>query len=305
VAEKVLITGASGLIGTRLTEFLLKRGTPVVHLGRRSRGGKVPCFQWSINENKMDAAALDGVTAIIHLAGAGVAERRWSDKRKKEIHDSRVNSTRLLADELKKGKHRVTDFISASAIGYYGFKQNGLLTETNPPGNDFLARVTTQWELESQQIAQSGIRTAQVRIGIVLSAKGGALKQMATPIRFGVGAALGNGKQWMSWIHIDDLCSLFVFLLDNKNLYGPFNAVSETPVTNSDLTKAIAAVLNKPLWLPYIPSFALWLMFGEMAEIILEGSRVSPAKILSHGFLPVFNSLDKALNDLLAPGLRK
>jgi uncharacterized protein len=300
VAEKVLITGASGLIGTRLTKFLLERGTQVVHLGRRSREGSVPCFQWSIDDNKMDAAALDGVTAIIHLAGAGVAEKRWSDKRKKEIRDSRVNSTRLLADELKKGKHNVTDFITASAIGYYGFKDDGLLTETSPPGDDFLAQVTKQWELESQQIALLGIRTAQVRIGIVLSADGGALKQMATPIRFGVGAALGNGKQWMSWIHIDDLCSVFMFLLDNKNLQGPFNAVSETPVTNSDLTKAIAAVLNKPLWLPYIPSFALRLMFGEMAEIILQGSRVSPEKIFSCGFQPKFDTLDKALNDLMA-----
>jgi hypothetical protein len=299
--NKVLITGASGLVGSRLTELLLSKKMEVVHVGRTKRNGSVPSFAWDVDKQQMDAKALAGVNTIVHLAGAGVADKRWTPTRKKEILDSRVQSTRLLYQILKEEKHSVKNIVSASAIGYYGFGlSDQLFTEERPPATDFLASVTTEWEKEVDAIRELEIRVVKIRIGIVLSNKGGALKEMARPIQFGVGAPLGTGQQVMSWIHIDDLCEMFCKAIQDRSLAGAYNGVAPNPVTNAELTKAIASILKKPLWLPNVPPFVLRLLVGEMADIVVNGSKVSAEKILATRFKFQYSQIDDALRNLLS-----
>lgn len=299
--NKVLITGASGLVGLRLTELLLSKKMEVVHVGRTKRDGSVPSFVWDVDKQQMDAKALAGVDTIVHLAGAGVADKRWTPTRKKEILDSRVQSTRLLYQILKEEKHSVKNIVSASAIGYYGFGlSDQLFTEERPPATDFLASVTTEWEKEVDAIRELEIRVVKIRIGIVLSNKGGALKEMARPIQFGVGAPLGTGQQVMSWIHIDDLCEMFCKAIQDRSLAGAYNGVAPNPVTNAELTKAIASILKKPLWLPNVPPFVLRLLVGEMADIVVNGSKVSAEKILATRFKFQYSQIDDALRNLLS-----
>ena len=299
--NKVLITGASGLVGSRLTELLLSKKMEVVHVGRTKRNGSVPSFTWDVDKQQMDAKALAGVDTIVHLAGAGVADKRWTPTRKKEILDSRVQSTRLLFQILKEEKHYVKNIVSASAIGYYGFGlSDQLFTEERPPATDFLASVTTEWEKEVDAIRELEIRVVKIRIGIVLSNKGGALKEMARPIQFGVGAPLGTGQQVMSWIHIDDLCEMFCKAIQDRSLAGAYNGVAPNPVTNAELTKAIASILKKPLWLPNVPPFVLRLLVGEMADIVVNGSKVSAEKILATRFKFQYWQIDDALRNLLS-----
>ncbi len=295
----ILITGASGLIGTHLTEMLLQKGHQVSHLGRSKKSGSIKSFTWNVNRHQMDEDALHGIDTIIHLAGAGVADRRWTEKRKQEILNSRTRSTQLLFNVLKKENHQVTTFVSASAIGYYGFISNDELTENSPAGTDYLANVTKQWEEEVDKIESLNIRIVKIRIGIVLSEKGGALKEMMVPIKFFVGAPLGSGNQYLSWIHIDDLCAMFCKAAEDKNMQGAYNGVGTHPVTNRALTRAIAKALSRPIFLPPIPNFILKLVIGEMADIVLGGSKVSSSKIQRAGFSFQFDNLDKALRDLL------
>ena len=300
MAERILITGASGLIGARLTELLLQQGDEVVHVGRNPRPGRVPSYTWDVPKGIMDRRAVDSVDAIIHLAGAGIADKRWTKARKKEILESRVQSIGLLYEVLKKGNHQVTSFVSASAIGYYGFGDaSKVFTEASPAGVDFLAQVTKQWEEASEKINSKGIRVVKLRIGIVLSEKGGALKSMAAPVKLGVGAALGDGKQYMSCIHLDDLCSAFIKAVKDKSMQGVYNAVGIPPVTNLELTRAIAKILKRPLWLPPVPAFVLKLMLGEMAALVTTGSKVSSEKIQKAGLRFMFPELESSLRDLL------
>jgi hypothetical protein len=299
MSKKILITGASGLIGSQLTTMLLQKGYQVVHLGRSKKSGAVPSFVWDVANQKIDEEALHGISHIIHLAGAGVADKRWSDARKKEILDSRIQSTQLLFDTLKKTNHQVESFISASAIGFYGFTmEETVFNEESKAGSDFLAQVTRQWEEEVDKISLLGIRTVKLRIGIVLSNKAGALVEMAKPVRFGVGAALGTGKQYMSWIHIDDLCNMFVKATEDVNMQGAYNAVCDW-VTNKDFTKSVAQILKRPMLLPPVPAFAMKLLIGEMAAMIVNGSKVSSEKIRKTGFKFSYPDLQSALNDQL------
>jgi uncharacterized protein (TIGR01777 family) len=301
MAKRILITGGSGLIGTRLTELLFQQGHDVAHVGRSQRPGRIPSYAWDVKKGTMDRRALDSVDAIVHLAGAGIADQRWTTVRKKEIIDSRVQSTALLYDVLNEGNHQVKSFVAASAIGYYGFgDDHAVFTEASPAGVDFLAQVTKQWEEASDKINLLGIRVIKLRIGIVLSEKGGALKSMATPIRLGLGAALGTGKQYLSWIHLDDLCGAFIKALDDASMQDVYNAVATQPVTNLEMTGAIAKILNKPLWLPAVPGFVLKLMLGEMAAAVTTGSQVSSEKIRKAGFTFQFTELEKALSDLFS-----
>lgn len=300
MAKNILITGATGLVGSQLTELLLLKGYHVSHLGRTKRTGNVPSYVWNVDNGTIDKDAFQGVDTIIHLAGAGVADKRWTAARKKEILDSRINSTRLLFETLKKETHPVKSFISASAIGLYGFTTGEeVFTEDSKPGTDFLAQVTQQWEEEVDTISSLGIRVVKMRIGIVLSDKGGALPAMAKPIRFGVGASLGSGKQYLSWIHLDDLCAMFLKAVENETMKGAFNVVGPEWVTNQEMTKSIARVLNKPLWLPSIPTFVMKIIIGEMAVIVTNGSKVSSGKIQETGFKFQFTELTAALKDLL------
>ncbi|NOS55906.1 MAG: TIGR01777 family protein [Cyclobacteriaceae bacterium] len=298
--HKILITGASGLVGSRLTEMLLEKGHLVSHLGRQKKTGNIPSFVWDVENKSVDLQAFEGVDTIIHLAGADIADQRWTAQRKKEILESRTHSTKLLFDTLKDHPHTVKTLVGASAIGYYGFGlDEEVFTEESKAGIGFLAEVTRQWEEQVDRIDKLGIRLVKVRIGIVLSEKGGALAEMAKPIRFGVGAPLGSGKQFLSWIHIDDLCAMFIQAVEDQSWHGAYNAVGINWVTNAELTKAIAHVLKKPLWLPPIPDFIMKLILGEMAGMVLNGSKVSSAKIQKAGFQFKYTDLKEALKNLL------
>ncbi len=300
MAKKILITGASGLVGSRLTALLLQKGYQVSHLGRAKKSGAVPSFVWDVENGTIDSAAFEGVNTIIHLAGAGVADRRWTAERKKEILDSRTQSTQLLFEFLKSNRHSVRSFISASAIGIYGFvNHEKVFAEESAPANDYLAQVVKQWEASVDQINSLGVRVAKLRIGIVLSDKGGALTEMARPIRLGIGSPLGSGDQYISWIHLDDLCEMFIKAVEDETLSGAYNAVGPRWHTNRELTKAIAKVLKRPLLLPPVPAFVLKIIVGEMADIVLGGSKVSSKKIEATGFKFKFTDLEEALKDLL------
>jgi uncharacterized protein (TIGR01777 family) len=297
-SKKILITGATGLVGTRLTKMLQARGHQVSHLSRSQRKGQVKSFVWNVEKQQLDEKALE-CDAIVHLAGANVSDKRWTSKRKQEILQSRTDSTRLLCERLKSKKGSVTSFISASAIGYYGFENDEVNSETSPPGKDFLADVVVQWEKEIDRIASLDIRVVKIRIGIVLSPEGGAMKEIMKPVKLFVGAPLGSGDQYMSWIHLDDLCNIFVKAVEDSSLSGPFNAVAPEPVTNRQLTHEIAKVLHRPLILPAVPAFVLKLILGEMSNIVVKGSRVSPKKILQSGFQFKFTQINEAVCDLL------
>lgn len=301
MAKNVLITGGTGLIGSRLTELLLQGGHRVSLLSRKKEFiPDVTVYQWDIAKKNIELEAIEKADYIIHLAGAGVADGRWTDNRKREILESRTGSAGLLYESLKQTGHRPQAFISASAIGIYGADRGDeLLSEESSYGNDFLATVTKAWENSVQPIADLGIRTVKLRIGIVLSEKGGALAKLAAPIRLGAGTALGSGRQWMSWIHIDDLCRMFMYALENESLAGAYNAVGPHPDTNTDLTRAAADALDRPLILPNAPAFALKLLFGEMAVVVLGGVRVSNRKIAQAGFGYRFAGLPSAMADLL------
>lgn len=299
-SKNILITGASGLIGTRLTELLLEQGHHVSHLSRNHSRSKARIYLWDIDKKQVDPHAFEGIDTIIHLAGAGVADKPWTDKRKWEILKSRTESTKLLFEELRKRKHSVTTFISASAIGYYGFEDNErLYKENDESGTDFLANVVRQWEAEIDRISELNIRVVKIRIGIVLSAKSGALKELVKPIKYYAGAPLGSGDQYVSWIHLNDLAAIFIKALQDETMQGAYNGVAPYPVTNRDITKAIATQLDKPLFLPAVPAFALKILLGEMANLVLKGSKVSSEKIQQTGFEFQYNKIEKALEDLL------
>jgi uncharacterized protein (TIGR01777 family) len=295
--SKILITGASGLVGTRLTEMLTEQGHEVSHLGRTKKAGKIPSFVWDVDGGTIDEQALIRVDAVIHLAGAGIADKRWTEKRKLEILESRTKSTALLAQYLKRNQS-IKTVVSASAIGYYGFGLSDKeFTEQSESGNDFLAGVVAAWEAEVDKIQNK--RVVKLRVGIVLSEKGGALKEMVTPICWGVGAPLGTGTQYLSWIHLDDLCNMFIKAIEDNALRGVYNATGPYAVTNAEFTRKISSVLNKPLWLPPIPAFVLKILVGEMADIVVNGSAVSSKKIQQAGFEFLYPNLDFALKDLL------
>ncbi|MBI1770244.1 MAG: TIGR01777 family protein [Bacteroidetes bacterium] len=297
MAKIILITGATGLIGSRLSEMLSKNHS-IVQLGRSKREGKISSFVWDISKSEIDLNAFDEVDTIVHLSGASVGDKRWTVSWKKEILDSRVQSTKLLFDTLTENKHSVKTFVSASAIGYYGFECDSIFEEQGDSGKDFLAQVTKRWEDEVDKVSSLGIRVVKIRIGIVLSAKGGALKKMVLPIKCGIGSPLGSGQQYLSWIHIDDLCGIFVKAIEDEKMDGAYNAVTDW-VTNEGMTKAIAKILKRHLWLPKVPSFALKVILGEMADIVLNGSKVSSEKIRQAGFRFQYPVLEDALKNLL------
>jgi len=277
----------------------MARGHSVTHLGRSKKSGRVSTFLWDPIMGIIDIRALGQIDTIVHLAGTSVAEHRWTASRKKEILESRIKSTELLYQTLKNNPHTIKTFVSASAIGYYGFGgDDKIFIEEDKPGTDFLAQVTHRWENEVDKILNLGLRTTKLRIGIVLSGKGGALREMAKPIKFGFGSSLGTGKQFLSWVHVDDLCQMFLKAIEDENMSGAFNATT-TWCTNEEMTKAIANILKKPLWLPSVPSFFLKIILGEMANIVLKGNKVSSEKIKQAGYCYQFADLNEALSNLL------
>ncbi|TDN38510.1 TIGR01777 family protein [Hymenobacter sp. UV11] len=297
----ILITGGTGLIGTRLAELLTAAGHHVALLSRSPKqGGPYPIFGWDTEAGTIDPAAVPWADSIVNLAGANVGEGRWTDARKRELRDSRLTSLNLLHRELAQPGHHVGVVVSASAIGLYGDTGEQLATEETRPAASFLASLTRQWEAAAAPIAALGIRLALPRIGVVLSTHGGALPAMATPTKLGLGAALGSGRQYISWIHIDDLCRLLIAMLTEAKWQGPTNAVAPYPATNQAFTEVLAAVLHRPLLLPRIPAFALRLLLGEQSSIVLDSTRVSAAKALAQGFAFEYSTLRAALKALYA-----
>lgn len=286
-------------MGTRLSKLLSDQGYEVVHLSRNPTKGSYQSFYWDIKKREIDKEAIKGTDAIIHLAGAGVADKKWTESWKKEIYDSRIDSTRLLFDAVKNHNSRLKQFISASAIGYYGWDTGSKVVDENQKqGEGFLADVVADWEREVGKFDELAIPNSLVRVGVVLSEEGGALKEIGKPIKMGVGAALGSGSQYMSWVHIDDLCGIFMHLLQNGQS-GIFNGVAPNPVSNKTLTKKLAKALNRPLFLPNVPSFALKLIVGEMQVMLVGGNNVSSKKIEDTGFNFQYPSLDSALKELI------
>lgn len=300
--KHILITGGTGLLGSRLTEMLRQKGYKVSYLSRSPGKVKdIEAFVWDVEQQTMDPRALEGVSCIIHLAGAGVAEKRWTKERKKEILQSRTRSAALIKETLRSHPHQVKTFISASGINYYGYDSGGVWKkEESRFGDDFLATVTKAWEEEADLIGELGLRVVKFRIGMVLSSRGGALEKMAKPAKMGLAAPLGHGDQYISWIHIDDLCRMFIFAMENDEISGPFNAVAPDPVTNKVFTKALAQALHKPCFLPAVPGFLLRLALGQLASVVLGGSRVSSEKIESQGFQFEYADINKTLADLLS-----
>jgi uncharacterized protein len=295
----VLITGASGLIGEGVTKLLIDKNYEVRHLGRVKRNiENVKSFVWDIEKREIEKGALTGCNYIIHLAGEGIADGKWTKERKKKITDSRVISAKLLFDKVKEEASPLIAFISASGINYYGaVTSEKIFFEDDPPAKTFIGECCRLWEKEAD-LFTSISRVVKYRTAVVLSKKGGALKKIAAPINLGLGSTLGSGLQYVPWIHIEDICKLYLFALENTELSGVYNAVADEANTNKSLTKVIAKVLHRPLFLPNIPSFLLKIIFGEMSCLVLEGSRASNRKIKDAGFVFKYNKLDDAVENL-------
>ncbi len=295
----ILITGASGLIGSRLIKNLLEKGHKVSVLSRQSSNFKgITAYNWDIEKQLIDLNAFDGIDTIIHLAGAGIADKRWTKQRKQEIVDSRVKSTQLLYRTIEAIKAPIKTFISASAVGYYGDRDDEILYEESDSGTGFLADCCKQWEHAVDEGLKFGIRVVKLRIGMVLSKQGGALSELARPVSFFVGAALGSGKQWMPWIHLTDLVSIFEKAIENPDYSGVFNASTPYPVTNYEFTKLLAKKLFRPVWPINVPEFILKTILGEMSAVILNSNRTSPQKLLDMGFRFRYQGLDTALAEI-------
>ncbi|MEM9068210.1 MAG: TIGR01777 family oxidoreductase [Myxococcota bacterium] len=292
----VAITGASGLIGSALRRSLEADGHRVRAMVRRAPQGDE--IGWSPAEGTLDAAALEGVDAVVHLAGESVASGRWSEARKERIRSSRVQGTDLLARALAGCTNPPRVLVSASAIGFYGSRGDETLVESAGPGEGFLAEVCAAWESAADPARDAGLRVVHPRIGIVLAKDGGALSKMLTPFRMGVGGVVGSGTQFMSWIHLDDVVGMLRFVIEHE-VDGPFNAVGPAPVTNAEFTRALGRALKRPTFLP-LPRFAARMALGEMADgLLLASARVLPEKIAAEGFRFRFETLANALDDVL------
>jgi uncharacterized protein (TIGR01777 family) len=298
--EKVLITGASGLLGNAIIENLKQEDFEIITLSRTKKSDK-NAFTWNVEKGEIDEEAVKKADYIIHLAGEGIADKKWTDKRKKQIIESRTKSTQLLLKAIKNSGVNIKAFISASAVGYYGaINSEKIFTENDLPANDFLGQSCKAWEDSVDEISKLGIRTVKFRIGVVLSNKGGALPKMAAPFKYYMGAILGNGKQYIPWVHINDVAKAFVFAIKNKNLSGAYNLVAPNGgVSNKEFSKTLSKVLSKPMFLPPVPSFALKFVLGEMADVVLKGSRVSSKKLVDSGFNFDYNDLEMALQSLI------
>jgi uncharacterized protein len=298
---KVMITGGSGLVGSKLTKMLTNKGVEVVWLSRKAgvKAG-INAYAWDYTKNYIDSNAFYGVTHIVHLAGAGVFDKRWSQTYKKELYESRVNATKLLVRTVAQYP-AIKTCVCASAIGIYGNSlDTAFLAEDAPVGTDFLATLTNDWELANEGFNEINIRTVKFRTGIVLAKEGGALPAITAPIRAYMGSPLASGKQIVSWIHIDDLCNMFVHALEDDTMKGVYNAVAPNPVSNKELTEQVAHILNKPMFLPHVPAFILKIVLGTKKSFsVTEGIAVSALKVQQQGFVFKFDTIHKALLHLL------
>ena len=291
---KVLITGASGLVGTALQKSFAEKGYESL-LASRKEAEDGNHIQWSIDDGFSEPERLEGLDAVVHLAGESVSGLRWTDEKKSAIRDSRVLGTRSVVDAISRLKNKPKVFIAASAIGFYGERGDEEVTESSAAGDSFLASVAKDWEAESRRAEDAGIRTVLLRTGIVLSKDGGALGTMLLPFKLGVGGVVGSGKQWMSWIAMDDHVAVINYVIENENIRGAVNAVSPNPTTNHDFTKTLGDVLYRPTFLP-LPEFAVSMVFGEMGDVLLLAStKVLPKRLEDAGFEFKFPELKPAL----------
>jgi uncharacterized protein (TIGR01777 family) len=293
---KILITGAKGLIGAPLQRSLRERGHELL-LASRKPPKDDSYIQWDIEKGFTEPQRLEGIDAVIHLAGENLSALRWTEEKKKAIRDSRVLGTRNIVDAISDLEQRPGVLIAASAIGFYGDRGDEELTETSKAGKNFLAEVCREWESEARRAEDSGVRTVLLRTGIVLSKDGGALGTMLTPFKFGLGGVIGDGKQWMSWISLDDQIEVINFALENEKLRGAVNAVGPDPVTNQEFTAVMGEVLYRPTFIP-VPEFAVHLAFGEMGEaLLLDSTKVIPKRLLDAGYKFKFPDLKKAIEN--------
>lgn len=293
----ILITGATGLIGTALTKSLTANGHTVYPLVREENS--IAPFHWLPSKNRIQFDPSIPLDAVIHLAGENIADRRWNEQRKKAILDSRVIPTKLLADTLSRLDNKPDVLISGSAIGFYGDTGDNTVDENNDQGTGFLSEIASQWEQATQSAEKAGIRTVHIRTGVVLSTHGGMLKQMLLPFKLGVGGIVGNGKQYLSVVSIDEITDMIRFLLEDSALTGPVNLVSPTPVTNAEFTRALSKILHRPALFP-LPAFAARIMFGEMADaLLLSSARVIPTRLIDAGYKFNSDNLQTTLKSLL------
>jgi uncharacterized protein (TIGR01777 family) len=295
---KILITGSTGLVGSALIPSLKSSGHQVVRLVR-SKPKDASEVSWNPEQGTINAAGLEGLDAVLHLAGENLAVGRWTEEKKRRIRESRVKGTKLLSETLAQLTEKPSILVSASAVGFYGDHGDEVLTEQSASGSDFLAEVCREWELATQAAAQAGIRVVNLRFGVIFSGVGGALKKMLLPFRMGVGGKLGSGNQYMSWIAIDDAVGAIEHALTNDTLRGPVNVVAPQAVTNYEFTKTLGRVLSRPTLFP-VPAFVARLAFGEMADAaLLSSQRVEPARLKESGYVFKHSELEGALRHVL------
>jgi uncharacterized protein len=301
---RVTVTGATGLIGSRLVRELGARGDEVTVLTRspeRARerlGGAVEAVAWDPQTGPAPAAALAGRDGLVHLAGENIAQR-WTAEVKRRIHESREQGTRALVDGIRAAEPRPRVLVSMSGVDYYGDRGDELVDEDAPPGDGFLARVCVAWEREAEAASELGVRVVRTRNGVVLDRRGGALAKMLPPFRLGAGGPVAGGRQYMAWIHLDDMVAMIVRALDDESWTGAFNAGAPEPVTNAEFSKALGRALHRPAVAP-VPGFALRLLYGDMAQLITDGRRLVPRRALELGFRHRHPDLDEALRSALA-----
>ena len=302
MSKNILLTGGSGFIGKNLSDLLINQGYTISILTRTERksSATITYYKWNIENNYIDEAAVLKADYIIHLAGEGIAEKKWSNKRKKEIIDSREKPIELICSVLKKHNKSLDAFVSASAVGIYGaFTSENICTEETPAANDFLGETCRKWEAATECIKSLGIRTSIIRTGLVLGKGDGFLKKLIPLFKYRLGSIIGTGKQYMPWIHIDDLCSIYHLAIINTNMNGPYNAAVADDTNNTIFSKTLASAYGYSIWLPKVPSFAIRLMMGEMSKIVLTGQRVSAQKIENAGFKFKYSNLKPALINCL------
>lgn len=298
----VLISGGTGLVGKAICKHLVNSGHEVRVLSRHvKQSANIKTYFWDVENKQIDEAAFDGVEHIVHLAGSGIADKRWTEQRKQDIINSRVDSMNLIASILNKKNIKLKSFVGASAVGIYGaVTSDKIYSETDKGSCDFLAQSCEAWEKSYDSVFAYSNKTSIIRIGIVLSKNGGALAKLLPLFNFGLGSAVGSGKQYMPWIHIQDLVSIFTEALFNPNYSGTYNAVAPSKTTNQAFSSELAKALKKPFFLPAVPAFALKAAFGEMANVLLEGSLVSSEKLTKTGYSFRYTDISSALENIVS-----
>ncbi len=297
----VLITGGSGLIGSYLSKKLKEKGYETAVLSRKRQSDPdTRTYLWDPGKNEIEKEAIDNAGFIIHLAGANISGKRWTKKRKREIVDSRVETAKLLFNKVSESKTKPKAFISASAVNYYGTLTSDMIfTEDDPPSDDFLGETCKKWEQAALRFEELGIRTIIVRNGVVISPGEGALKKMSVSVKLGFGSPVGSGKQYFPWIHIEDLCNIYIKAIEESEMQGAYNAVAPDHIKNRDVMKTLADAYNRPFWAPRVPSFVMKTLFGEMADILLKGSRISADRIKEAGYEFRFTDIKDAVSAIV------